>query len=144
MTTTTATTTTTITAVAPTPIILHPKVLCTLDTGHCTCAQRLLYSSASSGHWSLYVCTEAAQLLRIILHTCATCGGMPCKHLSCSRALTHACTSMASTSMESKHLSPAKQHTMDKSSGRGLPHNLSNCWTLDTALRLMIFFTLPF
>ena len=81
----------------------------TLYTGHCTCALKLLNSSASSGteysvHWTLRHAMQAPQLLP--------------------------------TSTESKHLSPAKQHTMDKSSGRGLPHNLSNCWTLDTVLRL--------
>ena len=50
--------------------------------------------------------------------------------------------------MESQHLSPAKQHTMDKSSGRGLPLNVSNFWTLDTLVALelqaMSFFKLPF
>lgn len=98
--------------------LLPPMLLPAAASNYCRCLPSSAFPHASEhyhahGHWTLDYAPN------IFLHNCAKSGDMPCRRSSCLLFACHVGTSMVSMSTESKQLSPAKQHTMDKSSGRG-------------------------
>ena len=124
--------------------LLPPMLLPAAASNYCRCLPSSAFPHASEhyhahGHWTLGYAPN------IFLHNCAKCGDMPCRRSSCLLFACHVGTSMVSMSTESKQVSPAKQHTMDKSSGRGQSQSATSCCTVPTVslLAVLSFSRLP-